>query len=123
MSGMKVFESAAANTAGKRIVRALITLARSIVGFIVALVHRREVRGLLDLDDRALKDIGLSRSDVLGVLAEPLAKDPSSLLLVRSIERRARLRALALSVAARQRSTGPQRVVGAPQTVSNILCR
>jgi uncharacterized protein YjiS (DUF1127 family) len=124
MNGIEVFERAAANAAGKRSVRALVALARRIVAFVVALVHRREVQGLLELDDRALKDIGLTRGEVLGVLAEPLAKDPSSLLLVRSVERRARVRALAVSVAARQRPPGSQRTGGgAPHTVSKILCR
>jgi len=60
-----------------------------------ALTHRREVRQLLELTDRELQDIGLVRSDVIGALAEPMAADPSTVLLVRSVERRSRLRAVA----------------------------
>ena len=54
--------------------------------------HEMIVRTLLEMDDRCLKDIGLTRTDVIGALAEPLATDPSRILLVRSLERRARQR-------------------------------
>ncbi len=46
-----------------------------------ALGHRRDVRLLLDLDERALDDIGLTHNDVLGALAEPLTRNPSSVLI------------------------------------------
>jgi uncharacterized protein YjiS (DUF1127 family) len=51
-----------------------------------ALKHRREVLRLADLDDRALKDIGLMRSDVEFALAERFFRDPSR-VLVRSWRR------------------------------------
>jgi uncharacterized protein YjiS (DUF1127 family) len=41
------------------------------------LKNRVEVRGLHELDDRALKDIGLMRSDVDAALSLPLLIDPS----------------------------------------------
>jgi uncharacterized protein YjiS (DUF1127 family) len=73
-------------------VRALGGLLRWVVGIARALEHRREVRSLAELDERMLKDIGLSRAEVDGALAEPLHRDPS-LVLVRSAERRSRIRA------------------------------
>jgi uncharacterized protein YjiS (DUF1127 family) len=66
-----------------------------IAAFVRALTHRREVHQLLDLDDRSLRDIGLTRDDVIGALAQPMAKDPSVVLLVRSVDRRSRLRSVA----------------------------
>jgi uncharacterized protein YjiS (DUF1127 family) len=45
------------------------------------LKNRREVARLSDLDDRALKDIGLIRSDVQAALAVPLFSDPSHHLM------------------------------------------
>ena len=60
-----------------------------------ALLHRRQVVRLLDLDDRQLRDIGLIRNDVLGALAEPIIRDPSHVLLDRSTDRMSRVRAVA----------------------------
>lgn len=85
--------------------------ARAVLSLGRALAHRRDVQLLLDLDERALKDIGLVRNDILGALAEPLIKDPSTILLVRSVERRARLRALDLSVRSGEREAPRTRPV------------
>ena len=38
--------------------------------------NRREVRQLLEMDDRALKDIGLTRTDALGLAYWPDRVDP-----------------------------------------------
>jgi uncharacterized protein YjiS (DUF1127 family) len=46
-----------------------------------AIRNRAEVRALNDLDDRALKDIGLMRSDVTAALDWPLHRDPSQHLV------------------------------------------
>ena len=67
-----------------------------IVGFFTALRHRQEIRSLGELDDRSLKDIGLTRTDIDGALAQPIHKDPSRLLALRSRERMFRSRALAV---------------------------
>jgi uncharacterized protein YjiS (DUF1127 family) len=83
------------------VARFLATLAqvvRSILGIVRNIGNRGDVQMLLEMDERALKDIGLTRNDVLGALAQPLIKDPSKILLVRSVERRARARTLDVAV-------------------------
>ena len=70
--------------AGRAIVRGIVRLAQ-------ALRDRQEVKRLIEMDDRALKDIGLSRSDVDGALSEPLFRNPSA-VLVRSVGRTSRAR-------------------------------
>ncbi len=82
----------------------------SMTAFVRAITHRREVRQLLELDERSLRDIGLVRSDVIGALDQPWVKDPSAILLVRSVDRRSRLRALA--TAARRVKARPHAEVG-----------
>jgi uncharacterized protein YjiS (DUF1127 family) len=61
------------------------TFTLALAGFVVralkrmttALKNRQEVRMLSQLDDRALKDIGLMRTDVQAALSSPLHLDPS----------------------------------------------
>lgn len=67
-----------------------------------ALINRRDVHRLAELDDRTLKDIGLMRSDVVGALAEPLYSDPSQLLSLRSGGHRGRSRPMAVRPSAWQ---------------------
>ena len=50
--------------------------------------NRRAVVKLLDWDDRALRDIGLTRADVQLSLALPYTEDPSTRLLFWALERR-----------------------------------
>jgi uncharacterized protein YjiS (DUF1127 family) len=54
---------------------------RTVKRTLAALKSRYQVAQLSDLDDRALKDIGLIRSDVHAALAEPLFCDPSHHLI------------------------------------------
>ncbi|MGO4403226.1 DUF1127 domain-containing protein [Bosea sp. RAF48] len=51
-----------------------------------ALIRRRQVMRLAELDERGLKDIGLVRSDIAGALATSWYKDPSAVLQDRSEE-------------------------------------
>lgn len=52
-----------------------------------AVAHRREMHLLSDMDERALKDIGLVRSDVAGALATSWLRDPTAILAARACER------------------------------------
>lgn len=90
-----------------RLLGAMIYALRTIAAALRAMSHRRDVGRLLEMDDRALHDIGLVRTDVLGALAQPLSKDPSTVLMIRSVERRARVRALDAAVRNSRRPTCP----------------
>ena len=68
---------------------ALGSFVRSLSNLTQALKHRREIKHLAEFDERMLKDIGLTRSDVYGALSEPLLRNPSW-VLVRSVERHSR---------------------------------
>ncbi|MBS7543412.1 DUF1127 domain-containing protein [Ancylobacter oerskovii] len=53
-------------------------------------LHRRTVLNRLgDFDDRMLKDIGLTRADLRDAASGPIWQDPTSVLVVRAVERRA----------------------------------
>jgi uncharacterized protein YjiS (DUF1127 family) len=63
--------------------------AAQIVARIVTLwINRRAAYRLAELDDRALKDIGLTRNDVEGVLDLPFRQDPTVPLAHRRRARR-----------------------------------
>jgi uncharacterized protein YjiS (DUF1127 family) len=53
------------------------------------LQNRRAVLALLDWDERALSDIGLTRADVRLALGLPFREDPSARLQAWALERRA----------------------------------
>jgi uncharacterized protein YjiS (DUF1127 family) len=54
---------------------------RSFRSLVKAVRDRREVMNLAEFDDRMLKDIGLTRSDVTSALAEPIHHNPSWVLV------------------------------------------
>ena len=54
--------------------------------------HRLDATALADVNDRALADIGLTRADLRDAFAEPLWRDPTSLLRDRAGERRRKFR-------------------------------
>lgn len=59
------------------------------IQFIKAVARRRHIAQLGGFDDRMLRDIGLTRGDLLDATSGPLWQDPTALLVVRSVERRA----------------------------------
>jgi uncharacterized protein YjiS (DUF1127 family) len=73
--------------------RLLRGLLRQAMSMFDTIEDRRAVRHLAELDDRFLKDIGLTRSDVGSALAEPMFRKPS-ILLIRSAERSHRAEAV-----------------------------
>lgn len=83
------------------------------VKLVRALNHRRAVLRLSELDERALKDIGLVRSDVEGALATSWLRDPSSVLAARS--------SLRSGVAAARRDEGLRQAVTQPAAARPAL--
>jgi uncharacterized protein YjiS (DUF1127 family) len=64
---------------------ALMLTAVSVVRRVLKVVaNRRAVNRLTQMDERQLKDIGLTRADVVGALAEPIYRDPSRCLAERT---------------------------------------
>jgi uncharacterized protein YjiS (DUF1127 family) len=72
------------------------TLVSQVVDAAMAVVrayrHRLDATALAGVDDQALADIGLTRSDLRDAFAEPLWRDPTSLLHDRAGERRRKFR-------------------------------
>ncbi|MCC6948028.1 MAG: DUF1127 domain-containing protein [Bradyrhizobiaceae bacterium] len=64
-------------------------IARGVNGIRRAVEGRRMLRQLALADDRMLKDMGLTRSDLRSAAAEPLYRDPTELLAGRVDEFRA----------------------------------
>ncbi|HEY0441248.1 MAG TPA: DUF1127 domain-containing protein [Xanthobacteraceae bacterium] len=63
-------------------------VARRVVEARQAYRHRRAIATLAGFDDRMLQDIGLTRGDLRDAAAEPLWRDPTAVLVMRSRERR-----------------------------------
>ncbi|MCZ8262173.1 MAG: DUF1127 domain-containing protein [Beijerinckiaceae bacterium] len=71
----------------------LLSAVKGVVQLHTAMANRRAAKELLNWDSRSLKDIGLTRGDVRGALAESLVADPT----------------LSLSLIAAGRDTRPRR--------------
>ncbi|CAH1649017.1 MULTISPECIES: DUF1127 domain-containing protein [unclassified Chelatococcus] len=85
--GRKSGRVVSASVWGARVQRLGWMVAFQIARIARALRHRREVWQLTEFDERALHDIGLSRSDVAGALSQPLHSDPSIILAERAEKR------------------------------------
>jgi uncharacterized protein YjiS (DUF1127 family) len=76
----------AARSKGAVVARFLfLSLAASLAALWKAVINRRAVARLSDLDDRLLRDIGVTRDDVRACLAEPYHVDPSRRLALRRL--------------------------------------
>ncbi len=64
--------------------RVVATGIAGVVALTKAIINRRDILRLTELDERSLKDIGLVRSDVEGALATSWLNDPSTVLASRS---------------------------------------
>ncbi|MCS0502103.1 DUF1127 domain-containing protein [Ancylobacter mangrovi] len=74
---------------------ALVVVASGTVQFLKAFGRRRLIAQLGEFDDHMLRDIGLTRADLRDASSGPLWKDPTSVLVVRAVERRAGRRLIA----------------------------
>jgi uncharacterized protein YjiS (DUF1127 family) len=64
--------------------------AAAVSGFVRAWRNRLDATILVEADARMLADLGLTRSDLRDAFAQPLWRDPTSLLHSRAGERRRR---------------------------------
>lgn len=67
----------------------LLAAALRVIGLVKAVARRRVIADLAEFDDRMLRDIGLSRSDLRDAASAPVWQDPTSVLVVRAVEKRA----------------------------------
>jgi len=121
MSGKIFFKanSEARKSASWKIVARLVasTILDAAKATLRAIVNRRSVNTLAAWDDRMLKDIGLTRGDLDGALAQPWHRDPSRELMVRRLENRVRGRSVGSADhhVHREADRGPARELGGEQ--------
>ncbi len=98
-------------TAASPVTRALNSVAGvvafSLFSIVRAIKNRHDARMLAGLDERMLKDIGLTRSDLRDAYAEPIWRDPTTILVERAGERRAHRRRVAFGLPAKVTSAPP----------------
>ncbi|WP_448951291.1 DUF1127 domain-containing protein [Labrys neptuniae] len=68
------------------VVAALRAVTGKVSGFALALHNRREINELASADAAMLRDLGLTPTDVEGALAEPLWRDPSTMLVAAQMD-------------------------------------
>ena len=98
-------------------------MANTVTGFVVARMrqvfqfvkNRRDAATLAGLDDRMLADIGLTRGDVRDAIAEPVWRDPTTILVSRAHERRINRRRASIGLAPKD-FDAPSIVPAAPKT-------
>ena len=70
-------------------------VASNVAWYVRAYLNRRIAIGMMEFDDRMLKDIGLTRGDVHASIVGPVDSDPTVRLRILAVERRAATRASA----------------------------
>lgn len=70
-------------------------VANAVAWYVRAYLNRRVAIGMMDFDDRMLRDIGLTRGDVHASIVGPIDSDPTVRLRILAVERRAASRATA----------------------------
>lgn len=83
-------------------------VAEGTVRYVRAYLNRRVAIGMMDLDERMLKDIGLTRGDVHAAIVGPADVDPTVRLRILAVERRAGSRAVARERLAGERELAEQ---------------
>lgn len=103
-------ENAVSITA-KRPIRGLVArLRQRLVCLLAGWKHRRGLATLATFDDRALADIGLTRSDLYDALAQRIWNDPTSMLERRRAARRDNRFYTAMAGRRPRRATWPPRL-------------
>jgi uncharacterized protein YjiS (DUF1127 family) len=69
-----------AKSAAPRLTAIALRVAGFVRGFARTLVNRRHARELMELSDRQLADIGLTRTDLAAVRRLPIGQDPTASL-------------------------------------------
>jgi uncharacterized protein YjiS (DUF1127 family) len=77
-----------AATLGRAVAALATAFARQVKAIVRAFRNRRQANALAGLDQRMLKDIGITRADLNDAFSSPFWEDPTSLLRERAIERR-----------------------------------
>lgn len=84
---LMTFATKSLSSVSAGVTRVALFALKPVVVLVKALIHRREVMHLGELDERGLKDIGLVRSDLDGALSVSWLSDPSVVLAERSSAR------------------------------------
>ena len=89
---MTIIGASAPATPGRFFMRLASHAASTAASLWQAYLGRRAANQLLDLDDRMLRDMGVTRGDVRAAMTLPVRKDPSQYLFAVAEERRAAMR-------------------------------
>jgi uncharacterized protein YjiS (DUF1127 family) len=101
-------ENAVSTTAKRRMPGLAARLEQHLARLLAGWKHRKGLATLATFDDRALADIGLTRSDLYDALAQRIWNDPTSMLECRRAARRDNRFYAALGTRRQRRTAWPQ---------------